>query len=119
MSDENNIDGLWRHVLSKGTSSATLPALILAAICVPSGFSFAALGPSPANYFGLAIAVVAVLFVMWQIVHFTIRDPDRLHNERHIEAKMAMGILGQGRDIKRVDNSQVGGNPVIEQGSSE
>lgn len=117
---DKNIDGVWQNFSqAKGTSSAIKPALILAGICVPSGLSLAGLGAAPFNYFGITLAVGAVAFVMWQIAHFTIRDPDRLHNERHIEAKLAMGLIGQGPEMKRVDNSQVGGNPVIDQGQSE
>jgi len=103
----------------KTNSSAIKPILLLCGICVPTGLATAKLAVGVISYAGLGVAVVPLLFALWQISYFTINDRDRLHDERHLEAKMAIGLLGEGKSLKQIESSPLGGNPEFLAGGED
>jgi len=111
------------------TSSAMNPSLMLCLMVTP--LCFLAAG----SLFHLAQVLPALLFVLigvvplgiasWQLVRFTIRDPDRLQQERHIENKMLiqhrMGIKedGQFREVPLALSDTLTGNPQVQDRAGE
>jgi hypothetical protein len=87
------------------TSSAVNPSLVLCAIVAPLCLLLAYLTEPPFNYGLASLGAAPILMTLWQIVRFTIKDPDRLQNDRHVEEKMRIGHLigvnegGQNREL--------------------
>ncbi|MDG2532088.1 hypothetical protein P6144_00360 [Sphingomonas sp. HITSZ_GF] len=103
------------------TSSALNPTLVLALICTPS-FLVAAHWAQGWTQVALVVAALAPLILaIIQISYFTLTDPDRLQNEKHVEAKMALSQLAvrDGDQIKQVtiENGNLGTNPALRDGT--
>jgi hypothetical protein len=75
------------------TSSAVVPALILAGICSAVALPGLLFGPDALAVLFTIILVVGLLIPASQIVLFTFIDRDRLHNEEHIERKMLLARM--------------------------
>jgi len=88
------------------TSSAIKPTLIYLSISVAAAFAMLKLS-SPslaivAGVFAGVIVSIPIVLVAWQIWYFTMHDPDRLHNERHLETKLAIKAGIYGSNVDRV-----------------
>ncbi|RSU71321.1 hypothetical protein BRX37_21335 [Sphingomonas sp. S-NIH.Pt3_0716] len=88
-SDQSHLATLATRIT---TSSAMNPALTMCLIAVPlclsiSGGLFFASQYIAASLFML-IGIVPAAIACWQLVYFTLRDPDRLQREQHVEKKM-------------------------------
>jgi len=110
------IAGVSRHI---ATSSALNPALLLCAICSPICFtlSYFTDGLLRAGFFLAGITPLTI--AAWQIVRFTLNDPDRLQNDRHVENKMLISRFGvrQGEVTHEViipPSGEQGPNPLAE-----
>jgi len=88
--DPANWAGQARHI---STSSAMNPALLLCAICVPTGATMTVFGTDFVRLVGIVWSGLPLMMALWQLGYFTHSDRDRLQNERHVEQKMII----QGR----------------------
>lgn len=109
------------------TSSAMNPALLLCLIICPScivaaATLFAFNHPVPASVL-LVIGCYPLGIAGWQLIRFTLKDPDRLQREQHIENKMQIralvGIKDHGELKEVAVSGQLMGNPKLEDQSSE
>ena len=101
------------------TKSAANPALIFAAICLAGGVPGALIADSPASLFFFGVIAIGILLAAAQIAYFTIKDPDRLQDEHHIENKMLINaitpMLGDADTVIEIDAQPVlSGNPQLE-----
>lgn len=76
------------------TSSVMNPTVIMAIAAlvalVPAAVLLAKFGfPMFAAVTGF-VAVLPMLVGCWQIIHFSLKDPDRLQREEHVERKIAL-----------------------------
>jgi len=94
----------WGQIIQHiSTSSALNPALIACAICVPTGLTLAGLASIiELKIVGAVIALAPVVATTFQLLYFTIKEPERLQSEKHIEHKMVIAhqiSIRKGDDI--------------------
>ena len=90
----NQFDGLARVTKTVATSTALNPTLMLAALLGLPCFLLGFFSPVPISYLLDVCGVAVLVTAIWQIIRFTIHDPDRLQNDRHVENKMMISTLG-------------------------
>lgn len=104
------------------TSSAMNPALTLCLMVCPIAFVAAVslfhFGlPWPAMAFVL-VGVWPLGIAGWQLIHFTLKEPNRLQREQHLERMteiQTMLAVKEGDNIRELPVSdQLAGNPQIE-----
>ena len=107
-----------KHLAS---SSALNPTLQLALMAVLAGYTLAKFAPYPMNYMAFVIGTLPILIACWQIVKFTINDPDRLQHDTHVENKMMISLIGENsadgsRQIVINNEGPLTDNPQISDG---
>lgn len=112
------LDGIAGITRSIATSSALNPTLILAAICTPASLVLSRFSSGYEQVALLAIAGAVPLVALAQIVWFTIKSPDRLQHENHVENKMLISRMGENsndgaRQILIDNNTILTENPKI------
>ncbi|WP_152542572.1 hypothetical protein [Sphingobium sp. Ant17] len=109
------------------TSSAMNPGLIFCLMICPLSlggsitlFRFGM--PIPASAL-LAICCWPIGIVGWQLIRFTIKEPDRLQRDEHLqrmfELKSTVGIKDHGQIKEVTVSSQLATNPALENRSEE
>ena len=101
------------------TKSAANPALMFAALCLAAGLPGALLADMPVSYVFVGISVLGVVLAAFQILFFTFTDPDRLHDEEHVENKLLINAMapmfGDAHKIIEVRaDDTLTGNPQLE-----
>jgi hypothetical protein len=117
MPDWRDVAGWSRHLV---TRSAVNPALWLTAFVTPLGLYLSQHSLAPFSFMYFVLASLPVFLVIWQVVKFTNRDPDRLQTEQHLENKMLYSRIGdnlRGREVELIvdKRSQLINNPAMEQ----
>lgn len=106
-------------ISSLRTKSAANPALIFAALCLAGGVPGALIAVAPTTYFFLGVIALGLLLAASQIIYFTLKDPDRLQDEQHVENKMLINsmnpMLGDSTHLIQLDaEPTMIGNPRLE-----
>ena len=113
--EQGTVAGAQRSIT---TSSALNPTLVLAGIVTPASLLVSQWAEGWPYVALLTLAIAPIVLAIWQIARFTILDPDRLQNEKHVEAKMAISRLGVMVDGKPrevvIDNTTLEQNPALE-----
>ena len=124
--DQNHLATLATRIT---TSSAMNPSLIMCLIAVPlcfglAGAMFLTDRIWPALLF-IVLGGIPAAIACWQLVFFTIKDPDRLQREQHVEKKMLIqqqiGIRTQDgmKEIPIALSPMLTGNPQTEGAQGE
>ena len=114
--------GNWSDISRSISSSSALNPALLAILMVSfPGLLLSAFAPAPINYALLGIGCLPVIVALWQIVHFTNKDPYQLRNDRLVQrlAEMRMGArdaAGQEVEITIEQPERLTENPMIEGG---
>lgn len=76
----------------------------------------------PASVF-TAICCYPIGIVGWQLIRFTIKDPDRLQRDEHLqrmfELRSTVGIKDHGQLREIAISGELGGNPALEDRTGE
>lgn len=92
---KNGFAAASKHLAS---SSALNPTLSLSLVAVAGGYGLAYFAPPPMSYAAFVVGTLPVLIACWQIVRFTLIDPDRLQHDTHVENKMMISLIGENSD---------------------
>lgn len=104
------------------TSSAMNPGLIFCLVVTPVGLlgaiSLFQFGHPIAATLMSVIAAIPVAIVAWQIVRFTLRDPDRLQRDEHVQRMFQLRstlVVKDGSTIREFNvSNDLSGNPALE-----
>lgn len=109
------------------TSSAMNPGLLFCLLVCP----LCSVGAISLFHFGLWIpasiftlmSCFPVAIVGWQLIRFTIKDPDRLQRDEHLqrmfELRSTVGIKDDGELKEITINGELEENPALEERSGE
>lgn len=109
------------------TSSAMNPGLLFCLLICPISLigatSLFHLGHWFAAGILTAICCWPIAIVGWQLIRFTVSDPDRLQRDEHLqrmfELRSAVGIKEHGELKEIMISGELGGNPALEDQSEE